>query len=637
MTVFVRPLQRLLLQLLLLLCFYSISRAVFTLINADAFAPLSIGEYLPMALYGLRFDVSTIFMVNIVYIFLALLPIPVQRAKWWDRFLQVLFVTTNMLALCFEVSDWAYFPFTMKRATADVLHMVGRKSDFLNLLPSFAVNYWYVFIAIIAMAIIFIRLNKRIHRIYAYPDVRWTATTYIARALILVLSIGGSVIAVRGGIQNKPLNIGNSLQAADGKRAAIVINTPYSIIATYANDKVEDYHFYRETELKQYVDPIKPANTKGFRAKNVVIIVLESFSKQFTGLDGKFKSYTPFLDSLMQHAYVCNNAYANALHSAEGIPAVIAGIPALTVEPFTTSYYGMNSITALPNLLAPKGYSSAFYHGGTNGTMNFDILCANAGYQHYYGRSEYNNEKDYDGNWGIWDEPFLQYTASGLSKMKQPFVSTVFTLSSHDPFNVPEQYKDVLPKGELKILQCIAYTDMALRKFFARISREPFFNNTVFIITPDHCSLQTQTLADHSNLGFYRIPLMLYAPGDTTMTGVNSNLTQQIDILPTVLDYLGYDKPFFALGNSMFNPPAKPFVVNMRNPIYEMVIDNYIFKTKKLDIDEVYNYSLDSNCQNNLLTQPEGIEAKKKYAPYLKAYIQTYHSALIHNTMRVQP
>src|SRR5690606_24672345 len=111
---------------------------------------------------------------------------------------------------------------------------------------------------------------------------------------------------------------------------------------------------------------------KPFQDKNVVFIILESFSKEYTGLGGR-TSYTPFLDSLMQHSFVCTNAYANALQSAKGIPAIISGVPSLMDEPITTSAYGTNKLTSLPALLRNKGYQTAFYHGGTNGTMGFDI------------------------------------------------------------------------------------------------------------------------------------------------------------------------------------------------------------------------------------------------------------------------
>jgi phosphoglycerol transferase MdoB-like AlkP superfamily enzyme len=446
---------------------------------------------------------------------------------------------------------------------------------------------------------------------------------------------GVSIICIRGGLQRTPMNRASAVEVAEGSLSQIVLNTPYSIISTLSNTELAEHKFYTQRELKKYINPVKEYNSRPFRNKNVVIIILESFSKQFTG-QGKFKSFTPFLDSLALHSFVCRNAYANALHSAEGIPAIVAGIPSLMEEPITTSQYGINRVSALPGLLKQMGYSSSFYHGGSNGTMAFDQFARNAGYEKYYGRSEYDNDKDYDGNWGIWDEPFLQYFANGLKKTKQPFISTVFTLTSHDPFEVPEAYKKTLPQGPLKIHQSIAYTDMALRKFFQTVSKEAFYRNTLFVLVADHCSLQTQDENDHNNMGFYRIPLIFVAPGDTTLRGGTDELAQQVDIVPSVLDYLGYNKKFFAFGNSIFSPYANRMVVNELNNTFQFVSGNYIFKTTDLDVTGVFNFPKDFKCWNNLVKEPEGIEMKNTKEPYFKAYLQLYNYSLIHNKMTVE-
>ncbi len=406
---------------------------------------------------------------------LLLLPLPVWKMPRWERFTQWLFVIVNAFALLFEVSDWAYYPYNFKRSTADVLNMVSRKGDFWSLLPRFLVDYWYVPLGWVLLVILLVKGNNRIRKaapLNPSPDMSMHWIIGLWQAVRLIFIAGLAIIGIRGGLQYIPIGIRNAVQVTDSKYAPIVLNTPFSIVNTFANDKLPDVHYMPDEALSKYFNPVKQYSGKPFRKKNVVLIILESFSKEFTGIGGR-QSYTPFLDSLMRVSYVCTQAYANGLHSAEGIPAVVSGVPSLMDEPLTTSVYGANRITALPNVLKTEGYESAFYHGGTNGTMSFDVFCAAAGFDKYYGRTEYNNEKDYDGNWGIWDEPFLQYFEQGIGKMKEPFMATVFTLSSHPPYNVPGAYKNVLPKGTLPIHQCIAYSDQSLRKFFA-------YGNSIF-------------------------------------------------------------------------------------------------------------------------------------------------------------
>jgi phosphoglycerol transferase MdoB-like AlkP superfamily enzyme len=396
----------------------------------------------------------------------------------------------------------------------------------------------------------------------------------------LILFGGICIVGIRGGLQYIPIGIRNAVQVTNSAYTPIVVNTPFSIINTFTNDKLPDVHYLPDDVLRQYVEPVKeyPA-ARAFTPKNVVFVILESFSKEFTRLGGS-NSYTPFLDSLMDISLTCTRAYANGLHSAEGVPAILSGVPSLMEESITTSVYGANRLTALPAVLRDKGYATSFFHGGTNGTMSFDVFCAAAGFDHYYGRTEYGQEQDYDDNWGIWDEPFLHYFGQQLNQMKTPFMAAVFTLSSHPPFTLPQPYAHRFPKGTLPIHACIGYSDYALRRFFADVRPMPWFANTLFVITADHCSPLSAHKSRQHNMGKYEIPVLFYAPGDTALRGYTDTLTQQIDILPSVLDYLGYDLPFFAYGNSIFRASRHPrYAINQESGRYQWLMNNYLLQT----------------------------------------------------------
>ena len=542
------PLKRLSLQILLLLGCYFVSRCCFTLINAATFKGLSFAGFLRLCFYALRYDLSAIFAVNAIYIILLLAPLPIWKWKGYERFTQVMFILINVLALLFELSDWAYFPYNFKRATSDVLHMVSRQGDFWNVLPGYLVSYWYVPLAVILFVIGLVKINQRICRatpLNTAPRINVWLFAFLQLVRLGILS-GISVIAVRGGLQYIPIGLRNAVQVTDSRYVPVVLNTPFSIISSYATPALTEVSYMPEATAEAIIPTLKNYKGEPFRNKNVVVIILESFSKEFTKLGGR-KSYTPFLDSLMDQSLVCTQAYANAQTSADGVPSILAGIPSLMQEAITTSNYGTDRIDALPGLLKKQGYNTSFYHGGTNGTMSFDIFSSAAGFDHYYGRKEYANEQDYDGNWGIWDEPFLQYFAKGLSEKQQPFMASVFTLSSHPPYALPEQYKGKLPSGSKPVYATISYSDNALRKFFATAAQQAWFKNTLFVISPDHCSPQGSDGYYYGGIGGYAIPMLFYAPGDTAFRGKFVAPVQQLDILPSILDYLHYDKPFFCL------------------------------------------------------------------------------------------
>ena len=628
---YLAPLKRILLQILLLQVIYLIFRSCFVLLHLDKFQELSLMGFLKLSFYGIRFDLSTIITINSLYI-IGLL-IPIDHKNWADRWLNHLFIITNSLLFLFEISDWAYFSFSLKRATLDVLNMVGRKGDFINQLPHFLHDFWYVPLIAVLLIFIFKYGNKKILQatpIVVYP--KWNIKRLFWDVGRLTIVGGICLIVMRGGLQYIPIGNGNALQVTESRYVPIVLNSPFSIMHSYSG-KLEDLNFFSPEELKQKINPIQHFSDRKFKAKNVVVIILESFSKEFTSLGGR-TSRTPFLDSLMQHALVFSQAYANGLHSAEGIPAVLSGIPTLMDEPITTSAYGTNRTNSLASLLREKGYETSFFHGGSNGTMSFDVYASGAGFQHYFGRNEYPNSTDYDGSWGIWDEPYLQYFNQSLSKMKPPFLASVFTLSSHDPFKVPDTYEGKFPKGNLPIEQCIGYTDFALKRFFQEAAKQAWFNNTIFILTADHC---TPTSKDFfyaaENMGRYAIPIMFFAPGDSSMKGVNKNLMQQIDILPSVLDYLGYDQPFFAFGKSVFQTQQPRFLLNELSNAYQYYENEYLLTTAQQEPVGLFHFSKDSLCKNNLLQQNKIL--KNEMLLHFQAYLQAYRHSLIHNAMTV--
>lgn len=635
MRAIVPQLKRVLLQLLLLLLLYSLSRVVFMGLHGHLFPELDGRTVGKVLVGGWRYDLSAILTINALYLLLFLLPLPIWRLPRWEAFTQWLFLITNALALAFEISDWGYFPFNLKRATLDVFNMLSRQADFFGQLPHFLRDYWYAPLGFLALVAILFVANRKIREATRLlsPDLSMNWVIGLWQSVAWILIMGLSVIGIRGGLQLVPIGNQNAVQVAGTAHVPLVLNTPFSIMHSYSEATLEELHYFADKDLADYVHPIKQYRGGTFRPRNVVYIILESFSKEYTGLGGR-TSYTPFLDSLMRHAFVCTNAWANSLHSAEGVPCVISGLPSLMEEPITTSVYGTNHLTALPALLKRKGYESAFYHGGTNGTMGFDIYASGAGFDRYYGRKEYGNEADFDGAWGIWDEPFLQYFARGLGQMKQPFTAAVFTLSSHDPFKVPAQYQEQLPKGPLPIMQTIAYTDHALRQFFKTASKEPWYKQTLFVISPDHAAPVTEdSFYSNYNMGRYAIPLVFFAPGDTGLRGTTDRLVQQLDILPTVLDYLHYEHPFFALGSSIFRDDVPHFAVNELTGRYEWLMQDYLLTWTQEKPEGLYHFRTDSMCRHNLLQQEPRIV--RSLETYFKAFRQAYHSAMIHNQMWV--
>ncbi|MBP7497252.1 MAG: sulfatase-like hydrolase/transferase [Bacteroidales bacterium] len=627
--------KTLLIRLGFVLIMFIICRVAFYLFNKSYFDEAGFTDILLMFLGGIRFDISAILIINLPFIALYILPLRAKYNLYYRKLTKYIFILINTTAILANCIDYVYFRFTLKRTTADLFSLLGLGSDFYNLLPQFIKDYWYVIFIWFWLTVFLFLLYEG----YCYDTYKgiFNFKYYSINTLISLIIICLIIIGIRGGVQLKPLSIISASQYATLKAMPLVLNTPFTIIKTINKPSLSKVEFFKDsTEVNKLYTPIHQGNKKGLLKKNIIIIILESFSKEHIGYynpdpTGDGFSLTPFLDSLMRQSLVCKNAYSNSRKSIEALPAIISGIPSLMDNPYITSAYSSNDIMSLAKALKTQGYYSAFFHGGTNGTMGFDNFVKLAGFDDYFGRQEYNNDKDYDGKWGIFDEPFLQYTASKINSFRQPFLISVFTLSSHHPYKIPAIYSKRFNKGN-EIENSISYTDYSLKRFFNKIAKEQWFKNSLFVLTADHTSdIVNEGYKNYH--GMYAIPIIFYEPSKS-LQGTDETICQQIDIMPSLLDYINYPKPYFAFGNSLFNQKKNKFAISFFNDNYLFFIDDYLIVFDGTGCRELYNYNKDLLIKHNLIKSH--YEIIKKYENYIKAIIQTYNNSILHNQTSIK-
>ncbi len=614
----------------LLFCLYTICRLLFYWFNHTYFSDLSIGQLMVIAFLGLKFDLSVIILSNSLFILLYILPFSFREKRFYRITLLWLFVIINSFAILANCVDLIYFQFTLKRTTADVFNFFGGKigNDFGRLLPLFIKEYWYIFLIWASFTFSIYYFYKKLDK---NSPSTWNYNLYPSQFLIFFIAIPLFVLGYRGGFQLKPITAADAGKHTNVKYIPLVLNTPFSILKTIDLETIVPSIFFSDkNELKNIYDPHHKAGTGEFKKLNVFVIALESFSKEYIGaINGRKDSFTPFLDSLIGESLTFVNAFANGKTSIQGIPAIVASIPTWMNEPYISSPYGDDQINSLANLLKQQGYYTAFFHGGTNGTMGFDGFARIAGYDNYYGRTEYNNENDYDGNWGIWDEEFLQYTAKTMDQKKQPFFATLFTLTSHHPYPVPEKYNGKFKEGYLPIERSISYSDYSLRKFFETAKHMAWFKNTLFVMTADHTGISGDPFYQNK-VGNNTVPIIYYLPGGD-LKKIDSSTTQQIDIQPSILDYINYPSAYFSFGNSVFDSTAQRYALVFNSNTYQIVENNYSLEFDGEKATELYDFKNDSLLEHNLIIKKR--ELAKLMERKTKAIIQTYQQSLINNLM----
>ncbi len=627
----------LLLRLLLVMFLFTLCRVGFYLFNMSFFPDMALKNFLWLLWGGLQFDLSAMLYVNIFYILLMILPFDFRFKFSYQEVLKYIFFILNGFALATNVADFIYYKFTLRRTSADVFRQFENEKNISGLFIEFLFHYWYAVIFWIFLILLMVKIYNRI-KIWG-PKMKSRTMYYtigfFALPLITFFIIGG----IRGGFRHstRPITLSNAGEfVRDPKDISIVLNTPFSLIRTVGKTKVQKASYYDESELESIYSPIHmPIDTSEFQKENVVVIILESFSKEFFGAfnrdkeNGQYKGYTPFLDSLIQHSKTFEYAFANGRKSIDGLPSIVSSIPSLGV-PYFLSPYSANKINSLPSLLGEEGYHTSFFHGAPNGSMGFKAFMNLAGVDHYYGMSEYDNDDDFDGLWGIWDEPFLQFYAESLNDFPQPFVSAFFSVSSHHPFGIPEQYEDKFKGGPLPIHQCIEYTDYALRKFFQSVSSMPWYKNTLFVITADHTSSNIGFPEYRTGWGFYSIPVIFFKP-DNSLTGFEKQITQQTDIMPSVLGYLHFKKPYIAFGRDIFREETTPIAFNYKDNTYQVFMEEYLLVFDGTRSIGLYNFQKDKMMQENLIEEnPETVRVMESM---IKAVIQQYNNRMIEDRL----
>lgn len=630
---------RLLYQIFVLMLLYSVSRVGFYFFNSNYFSDMTFLRFLRIMAGGLKFDISGILFVNSIYILLYLLPFPFRYHRIYQLGLKWLFYLTNGFALALNTADFFYFEFILKRSTADVF-MFAKEGNILTLFGIFLIDYWRGVVFWIFLLAIMVTAYKKYK--VKRPDIKNKFLSYGTSLAWLLVSIYFSIIGMRGGFTGttRPITLGNAGAYTEKPlEMAIVLNTPFAIIRTLDKKPLKEKKYFNEDELEAIYNPVHLAPMdKEFKQLNVVVLIMESFAKEYVGslnrhLDGgRYTGYTPFLDSLIGQAKTFQWGFANGRKSIDALPSVVAGIPSM-VQPYVTSTYAANDVNSIASLLKTKGYETAFFHGAPNGSMGFDAFMKVAGYDKYFGMTEYGNDADYDGSWGIWDEEFMLYMADEMAKMKEPFHITFFSVSSHHPFKVPEKHIGRFKEGTLDFHIPIQYSDLALKLFFEKVSEMPWFQNTLFIITADH-SNHAWHEEYKTSIGDFSVPVVLYHPGNAELRGIDSIVVQQMDILPTVMAYLNYDKKFLAFGSNVLDPDAEHFAVNYNNSTYQIIKGDYLLQFLEEKTIGFYNYTADRLLKQNLLGKFP--EIQNEMETLLKAFIQQYNNRMVRNELVIK-
>lgn len=601
-------------RLFLTLLFYQGIRIGFYFYNQSFFTDIDYSVFLG----GLLFDLSVIGYVNLLFAILHLYPSKIQENKRYQKILFYTFFIANGIFMCLNFVDYEYFRFVGRRSSFSMITAEGMSNEIGGLIQSYFVDYWQIPLLIGVTLLFYYFLLKTIK----FQSIKKIPISYSILSLLGVVLI---LFLMGRGVGRKPISVVDASNYGPIGTSALVLNTPFMVMKTLnKKESLKEIKYFKDEEAERIFSPIQSFSHQKPNKKNVVVIILESF-----GRENIQRGQTPFLDSLITKSYFFENGFANGKLSIDAVPSTISSIPSLMNKSLISSNYSLNNINGLPKILKENGYATSFFHGAFNGSQNFDQYANVAGFDQYYGKNEYEGPASFDGKWGVFDEDFLQFFSKKLTTFKQPFFSTLFTISSHAPFIIPEKYKGKFPKGTTEIHESIAYSDHALKKFFEAAKKTPWYNNTIFVLTADHTSSTGEESIYKNNVGKFRIPILFFAPNDEKMVYKSTKNFQQIDILPSLIDYLQLNTKILTYGKSYQSD--KDFVVNYIDNLYNLEIGDYYLAfdgTKSLGL---FNWKADPLLKNNLINKE--LKIKNEMEKFLKAYIQSFNHRMSQNKL----
>lgn len=536
---------------------YLIFRVQFLVWNWKALKNLTTSDFLLAFLNGIRFDLAAI-SIPVAIVMLCWLWFSGHSKTLYKKALLSVFIIFTILhtSLIFlNFSDSELFNFTARRFSKSAFFLFN-EARFSNLVAPY-IGMFFITLAVITIYIFCVRYLYVVTNIKNFPDIsRYSRIKKISLSIGIVFC---AVIMARGGLQVKPLTFVDAKLFNESYANNLVLNSTFTLFKSFGKPAIERIHFFDEKKMLSLLNPqnipTQYQSNINTTKLNVIYIFLESFSKEYLLL--KNPEVTPYLNSLIQKSVYFEQSFANGRRSIEGVAALLSGIPALMEEPFINSEFSANQIIGLGTLLEAQRYHTSFFHGAENGSMHFDQFIKSVGIQNYFGKNEFLSEyksipsfKDLnlsdvnDGVWGIYDEPFLQWSCEKINHFPRPFFTSVFTISSHQPYSVPLKYQSQFIDFKMEdqklshpILKSIQYADYALKRFMECAEKQEWYKNTVFILTADHTGPVLNENSDFKSR--FEVPIIFFSPQSSVIKNLsNQQLAQHIDLVPTVLEML---------------------------------------------------------------------------------------------------
>jgi phosphoglycerol transferase MdoB-like AlkP superfamily enzyme len=539
--------------------FFIVSRAAFLLYHLDNTSQLSLNELAGTFWYGSRLDFSFASYLSAVPFIVAFIGavwkrLPAAAIIRWFTFVWLGILSVILAA---DLELYAHWGFRLDSTPLQYINTPTEMAASSGSAPLLLLT----FVALVITGI-FILLYRLYFDLARYRSNRFSWVTAVLSFVFIALL----VLPMRGGIQQIPINQSTAYFSDKPFTNHASLNMPWNMMHSmlkYGEQSVNPYLYLPADSAAKKVNELydAPADSSEQLVKpgkpNILFIILESYTaKMVEGLGGE-KGITPNLDKLAKEGVSFTNFYASGDRSQKGMVAILSGYP---VQPATSIVKVPKKSEKLPQLshnFEKQGYKTSFFYGGELEFANLKSYFVNGGYDKLIDKYAFP-EESYNSKWGAHDHVLFERVLQDLKSEKEPFFSTVYTLSSHEPFEIPTKPKFPVTDDVSKYRNSVHYTDWALGNFITAAKNESWWQNTLVVLVADHGHPYPNKDENHAPSKFH-IPFILTG-GVVTKQGVTIDaLGSQTDIAATILSQLGLPHTEYVWSRNLLAPTRKPF------------------------------------------------------------------------------
>lgn len=566
------------------LAFFIVARTLFLVFNLNLAHEAGIGSVWQIFRHGLIHDISvTSYILLIPVVWLAATSF--FSGRWIVRFLSVYTWLILILVTVIVIIDLELYKYWGFRLDATPLLYVKHPREMLaSVTAGIIIRQILVGILLSGSFLIF-------YRKWIEPGNESYGKSGLAGLMVYLLVAPSLIIPIRGGFGVAPLNAGSvyfSKNPFENHAAVNVVfnlgyalsnleseKNPYKVVDVKVAEQIAD-----SLLAKGNNDTIQILNT---RRPDILIIVLESFTAKAIGCLGGVPGITPNFDRYAKEGLLFTNVYSSGDRSDKGLVAVLSAYPALPSLSIIKYPKKTQNLPFISKDLKKLGYHSTFFHGGDVDFANMRSYFTNGGFDKIVSKSDFN-PRDFNSKWGVHDHVVFDTLASFLSHPAEPFFTVFFTLSSHEPFEVPGKPVKPSASSEEKFLNAVHYTDSCLGAFLDRVSRMEWWNNALIILVADHGSRHP---GYHEANDYRRYHIgMLWLGGALRLKGTIPALVSQTSIIPTVVRQMGLSDAPYRFGQSIFDPERKHLAMFFYNDGFGMITEhsNFAFDNRSMSV-----------------------------------------------------